>query len=280
MNMLSKLFKPLTKTVAGAVLTVGIVSSAFSASPPFTVTPAGIGEIQAPFVANQINGTSSELLTLAPGPNTFTGVGWVNFSAFVNNGSNVGAGTSGLNLGPGTLGYQMYLTFSLAGSLSSGTFGAPNSNYNLSSLNFTLRADPNNNTTFTQANAATSTSATVGGILGDDITLGNGSLIVGVAGFDALFGAFLNSTQSYANTAAGNLFFTSPSPFYNIAFDAFNNTSQGVVVNGNLISITNAAGVVDFNRVQVPEPESLGLLGIGLLGLVAGLRRRKAKVVA
>ena len=36
MNMLSKLFKPLAKTVAGAVLTAGIVSSAFSASPPFT----------------------------------------------------------------------------------------------------------------------------------------------------------------------------------------------------------------------------------------------------
>lgn len=37
-------------------------------------------------------------------------------------------------------------------------------------------------------------------------------------------------------------------------------------------------GAADLLRV--PEPESVALLGIGLLGMVAGLRRRKAKVVA
>jgi len=273
MNTLSKLHKSLATATAGIVLAAGFASSALSASPPFTVTPGGIGEPQAPFVANQIQGTSSELLTLTAGPNTFTGSGWVNFSGFVDNGNLINGGVSGLNNT-----YNLYLTFSLAGVLASGPFGQAGSNYNLTSLTFQLLADVGTNTTFTQADASSSTAATVGGVTGDDIILGNGSLLVGVAGFDALFGAFLNSTQTYANTAAGNAFFTNPVPFYNIAFDAFNNTSQGVEVNGNLISITNAAGIVDFNAV--PEPESLGLLGIGLLGLVAGLRRRKAKVVA
>lgn len=277
MNMLSKIQKSVAATAAGVVLAAGFASSALAASPPFQVTPAGIGEAQAPFIADQIQGTSSELLTLTAGPNTFTGSGWINFSGFVNAGSLLNAGVTGLNNT-----YGLYATFTLAGTLASGPFGQAGSNYTLTSLNFQLFADTDLGTTFTQANAATNTGATVavGGLA--DILLGSGSLVVGVAGFDALFGAFLNSTQTYANTAAGNAFFTQPVPFYNIAFDAFNNTSQGVIANcptcANRISITNAAGVVDFNRV--PEPETMALLGLGLLGMVAGLRRRKAKVVA
>ena len=57
------------------------------------------------------------------------------------------------------------------------------------------------------------------------------------------------------------------------AFDAFNNTSQGVVINGNLVSINNASGTVDFNG-QVPEPGTLALLGLGLAGLSMTRRRR------
>ena len=280
MKKMSKFHKSLATATASVILAAGFTSSA-SASPLFDVTPtiATTGENRATFTADQIQGTSSELLTLTAGPNTFTGTGWVNFSGFVNAGTLLSAGITGLNLGPGTNGYGLYLKFDLTGHyvLSPGAFGAAGSNYILDTLNFHVFTDPDNNTTFTQANANTSTNASVGGVMAEDVNLGNGDLIAGVSGFDAQFGAFLNSIQNYANTGPGSTFFTAPNPFYNVAFTAFNNTQQGVIPNGNLISITNAVGVIDFNQNQVPEPESLGLLGIGLLGMAVGLRRRKAK---
>lgn len=275
--------------VTGIALATGLTSQA-SAAPVFTVDPSAIpGNVFAttPFNADFMSGITSELLTITS-PTTVTGTGWVQFTSYSLGGSTVPALTSGLS----GVDYGLYIKFSLADTLVSGVMGAANSLYNLTLLDFVMYADPGLNTTFTQANAPTITNATVGGTIADDIALASGNLITGVAGFNSLGGAYINALNSFAlctgagtanigatpvadaNCANGTglAYFSLPVPFYQLAFSEFNNTTQGILANGPYISITQASGGVDY----VPEPATLSLLGLGLLGIAASLRNRKS----
>jgi hypothetical protein len=267
-------FKPLFIATG---LAMGMASQAF-ASPVFSVDRPPSGG--ATFNADFINGNSSELLTGNAVAGTLTATsGWLQLSSFSNGGTNVLPGVSGLGVD-----YQLYVSYNLVVNYAGGAaFGQAGSNYGVSSLNFSVyRNDFNLGdtvTSFTQADASTNTNATFSDTGVADVLLGSGSLIIGTAQLTPLGGAALNATTTYANTAAGDLFFVSPSPFYDLAFNNFNNTSQGIKQVGDcapncVISITNANGGVDFNRV--PEPATLALLGMGLMGMGISLRKHKA----
>jgi hypothetical protein len=186
-----------------------------------------------------------------------------------------GSGVAGTGI---TTAYNVYGTFTATG-FQGGLGGV------VTSLTFTLFGDPGANNSFPVA-------GTVIGGTGDDITLGSGSLLapgvsIIIPPFNNPTGLTLNASTSFIiDPSQGNgvgEFFEAPVPFnisLQIAANVTDLASSSTCPPGDIddpvtscqIVINGGGGNISF--LAVAEPATLGLLGMGLLGLGATVRRR------
>jgi hypothetical protein len=113
--------------------------------------------------------------------------------------------------------------------------------------------------------------ANIGGSPGGTPATGN---LAGLADGTTAMGIAPAGASQSCSSNVGNSFFAAPRPFYELAFTSFTNTGQNAIVNGDgTVGVINA-GQLDFGRV--PEPGTLALLSLGLFGVGAMVRSRKA----
>ena len=268
--------------VAG--IAVGATTGASAATTTFTWSPGGAnpplngGDV----TANNITIADFASATIDPVTNNFTETGALLVTAFSLTG--VPQPATGLNST-----YSLYMTFNATGN-QGGPIPPSGSTItgSISSISYTLWAVPGAAPTFTVTNgnvgitnnggAFALATGTGGGTGSDFVTLTNTGTAF-IPGAQAVT-SFIPCTGVGGDcTGDESGFFLAPPS--NIVLDleaAFTNTAGvSTLIPGNpiFLNIVGGGGNLDLAIVPTPEPTTLAILGVGLLGL--GMLRRKQK---
>lgn len=280
--------KIVSKTLMACAVTaaLGMASSsvlAQSTYPTFTINEGAVsGAIARELTAGKIIGGYTEVGSFTPtseAGGTFTAsLKWEADGFYASNGttsvpSQLGATTDNQ--------YRLYALYTAQGTYSTSSSGNTFSYTPGGSFQFFL--DPNSNTSFVEAATGADQWGTLGS--GDDVllatgvpTAGEGNVTVNATTCPAGGGQGINcgsfgTTSSFVLEEAGLDYFIAPSPFYQLSFQSgqLNNfpPSGRQVINGSLDVVFGASN-------EVPEPATIAMVGLGLLGLGLARRRKQA----